>query len=468
MPTQNEYNVVKNRQRKLYAKFNILNSKMQAVDEISGEVIGDISFSNNSESEFRRTSSITIAPKDNSFQVEKGGKIWIDKYIKIYLGIESLDGEIVYTNMGIYLINNPNQIYSETENTISLQLIDLMAKLTGLRGGNLEGIEYQIPSGSDVRMTIIGALAEQGFTKYSIDKLDVEKFPNELKMSAGGTTYQLLKQIKEVLLSNYQMYFDVDGVFHFSKIPSGTNEQIMVNDDIWNSVLISYNIDINYDNVKNYIEVYGKTHNVSYYNNATWAILNTVLNVDLAELKTLHDGDEIGFTTPSGTYLVSNILLKINNGAEYPVRWGDGSSATLKPNVYYVVIYKKEGYFSFLGNVSPSAVSKDINPDSPFNINDIGLLRLVLGGGEYDNIPTDELAQQRADYELYLHCRLQDSLILVCAPVLWLDTNWLIEITLPNKFGKKVKEKYMIKSIDTTFGLSGVQSIKAIKYYPTA
>ena len=50
------------------------------------------------------------------------------------------------------------------------------------------------------------------------------------------------------------MYFDVDGVFHYDKIPSGYNEQVIIDDDLWKYVLIDYNIDTPFDGVKNVIE----------------------------------------------------------------------------------------------------------------------------------------------------------------------------------------------------------------------
>lgn len=91
----------------------------------------------------------------------------------------------------------------------------------------------------------------------------------------------------------------------------------------------------------------------------------------------------------------------------------------------------------------------------------------MLSGGEYDNIQTTELAEQRARYELYLRCRLQDQVTIKTVPIYWLDVNWLISITLPNKQGSESTELYIIKKITTTLGKDGTQSITMMKYYPT-
>ena len=51
------------------------------------------------------------------------------------------------------------------------------------------------------------------------------------------------------------MYFDLDGVFHYEKIPDGQNEQNMVDDDLWAYVYISHETSISYEDIKNHIIV---------------------------------------------------------------------------------------------------------------------------------------------------------------------------------------------------------------------
>ena len=72
----------------------------------------------------------------------------------------------------------------------------------------------------------------------------------------------------------------------------------------------------------------------------------------------------------------------------------------------------------------------------------------------------------RAKWELYRLCRLQDSVTLNCIPIYWLDVNWLVEITLPNKYGKEETEKYIIKSINIGSGVGATMSVSMMKYYP--
>ena len=399
--TQSEYNVAKQNGRIIHTKINILNFDLQKVSEISGVVLEGSTYNIDATSDIRRTCSISLVPKDNSFNIEYGGKLWMDKYVQIFVGIEDVsnNNEVVYSNLGLYLVNNPNQVYDATNNTITINGIDLMAKITGMRNGYLEGITYQIKANEGIKQVMTALInTECGFPKYSIDQPSPTILtPYEMSFGLGSTAYNILTQLRDIN-ANYQTYFDQDGIFWFNAIPSGDNEQIRVDDDIWQKVLISYKKSTDFESVKNYIEVFGKTQD---------------------------DGH-----TPYG--------VAYENNPESPFYVGDINPITHK--------YKNE-------------------------------IRIVLSGGEYDNIyplapystnvtKFNSLAQQRANYELYTRCRLQDQIELTCVPVYWLDVNWLVSITLPNKQGKEETQKYIIKKISTTLGVNGTQNITMMKYYP--
>lgn len=382
-----EYRVSKQNNRTLHILIYILDFQFRKIAELSGIVLDNSTFSIDANSDIRRTCNLSIIPTSSDFDITANSDIWIDKYIQVKVGIEdtSNNNEIVYTNKGVYLINNPSKVYSATSNQLTITGIDLMAKLTGMRNGYLSGtqggVSYQISAGSDIGDAIKSTFALGGFDNVAVsDFKPTSVVPNDIIISVGSTIYGMLKELVDIN-SFYQMYFDENGVPYVNRIPSGDNEPVMVDDDLWKDVLISYNQNISFEEVKNVVEVYGKT---------------------------LDDG------------------------------------------------------------TTPYAIALDDDPRSPFYAyGKAGQIRIILSGGEYDNIYTDELAQDRADYELYLRCRLQDQLTITTVPIYWLDVNWLIEITLPNKQGEEVTEKYIIKKIDTTVGVNGTQTITMMKYYPT-
>lgn len=573
MPTQTEYSLSKQNVRIINYRINLLNYQFQNVGDITGDSIESPSFTIDANSDIRRTCSVSLTPRDSSFDIRKGNKIWLDKYVQISVGQKDIrTGNIEYTNMGIYLINNPQRVYSAIENKITIQGLDLMAKLTGLRNGNLIGLPYLIPQGSNVRTAIIACLELAGFTKYVIDECEID-VPNDINVDIGGTIYDLLKQLRDIL-PNYQMYFDVDGVFHYNLIPSGKNEQIMVDDDIWNINIINYQKNTDYESLKNSITVIGKTHDIKNYGGLA-ATNEDTYKISLSGLNYLSRYTKIGFNTnvDLGSTKKLEVTLKhqkVDSSGNittetkvltYPIRNENGTVPTFSDeNTYYVVKfvygtdhwefdnvqsvenpnraiinddtyivtddtisdytdgmiytfrtpmtgcdnvympyfqinslkkieihntvklrndttytlkyyeaseYDQEKYFQFMGEITPYAQSQELNPNSPFYINGtVGEIRITLNGGDYDNIYTTALAQERAKWELYTRCRLQDNVTINCIPIYWLDVNWLVEITLPNKYGIEETEQYMIKSINMESGLGSTMSVNLVKYYP--
>ena len=559
--TEQQYSIVKQPYREIYCKVNLLNYQFQVVDEISGVVIND-SWTISATSDIRRTGSLIITPDDDeAYRIQAGSKIFLDKYVQVYIGIkDEVTREIIYNNMGIYLINNPTHTFDSTNNTITLQLVDLMAKLTGLRNGALTGYEYQLKEGQDVKEIIIAVLAEVGFTNYSIEINDGDYQTIQFDMSVDGTNtlYDILKTINENQYINYQMYFDVNGVFHFKRIPMGRGDAVMVDDDIWKYAYISHEVTTDYESLKNDIIVLGKTHTATKYSNDC-TLTDHTFTMSSASVKREKNHIKLAFTTPEDmtpTVDGEQYYLNLNNYGAYPLQTTLGSlHFSLLPNTYYVVKLQKFGrestsligaqgvttytlkkalpledmgitasdlvgwyisatakslneaitqgvtivsydeenltltlsatlnsekawngrmcyiynpdtsstYWQFMGENQPRAEVKEENPDSPFYVNGtVGDIRIVLSGGDYDNISTTELARERAQWELYTRCRLNDSLSLTTLPIYWLDVNWLIDITLPTENQTK---RFITKEITISSGVTATHTIELMSYY---
>ena len=470
MPTQDEYDVGFQRSRNLYAKIRLVNREWQELAEWESAVIGSPTFNIDSTSAIRRTCNISLAATDIkgiNHAVGYGNDIWLDSYFNVQIGIENIrNGEVVYTNMGLFMVDNPTKVYSATDNSFNIKGVDLMASMTGLRNGNLTGYEYVIPQGTNVRTAIIGVIKLAGFDKYIVQECQFA-VPNEIKVDVGSTIYNILEKLLEID-STMQMYFDVDGVFHYEPIPTGDNEEISITDSYWENSLISMNTSYDFESVKNVIEVIGKTHEVKWYANATISGSTYHLNMPAYTSNVYRNNVKIGFIAPSK---VNNPYLSVNSLAAKPIKNTDGSFAVLEDvaNKYYVVRYNADGdCFIFLGALCPRAEVRETNIASPFCVQKLGEVRIVLSGGEYENIFTDAQAQKRAEWELYRRCKLTDSINITCVPILWADVNTLFEITIPSTHRDIEDEvcQYIITSVNTTFGVDGTQTINARRYYP--
>ena len=469
---QDDYNILSQQIITKYIKLEILNFQYNVVDEISGNLTA-MSVNIDSESDLRRSCNLTFVVTDASFDVKAGNRIWLDKFCRPWVGYENIyTGKIQWYNQGIYLINAPSWRYNATTHELSLAGLDLASKLTGLRNGELEGIPTKIPAGSSVREAMIAAIELGGFTKYTISECkDVDgniiAVPNDIEIAQGGTVWNIVTQLRDIL-PRYETFFDVDGVFIYQPIPTGSGDPVIIDDTIWPNLLIDESINNDFESVKNYIEVYGRTLDPSYFStNTTYS--GSTLSLTVVDYPTaLTDNTIVGFTTPSTGDIsaTGGISLKMNSLASSVLyEYGTNNPVTALDNDTYYVAYYNQGWY-LMGHQQPVGIAYDDNPDSPFYVNgSIGRIRHVLYGGEYENITSDKLALERARYELWKSTRLQDSITLTSIPNPWLDVNILISHAIRGKSQENATQ-YIIKSISTDYGIEGTQSINAITYYP--
>lgn len=462
---QQDYNIMSQPYINKYMKLNIMNFDLNIVDEISGNLMTcDVSV--DADSDLRRGCSVSLVVTDSSFDVASGNRIWMDKLIQPLVGYENIyTGDIQWYNQGIYLINAPTYTYDSVTNTLSFSGLDLMSKLTGLRNGALPGVPTVVPQGSDVREAMIAAIKLAGFTKYVVEECRnvdgaLQEVPYDIQIEQGGYIFDIIKQLRDIL-PNYQVYFDVNGVFHYNQIPSGDGEPVMIDDNLWNNILVSETVTTDFEKVKNSIEVYGRSHSVTDYSSST-TTSGAQITLTIANY-TATAGRMIGFTLPNN--VTGNITIKVNSLTSRNLVDSNGAFITeLAKDTYYVAIYQENNSYLFLGHQQAQASIKDTNPNSPFYVEGgVGEIREVLYGGDYDNIMSDDLALQRAKLELYWKCRLNDGISLSCIPVPWIDVNVLISHA-PRQTG--TQKQYMIKSFSASYGDMAEMTISAISYYP--
>ena len=463
--TSNQFRSVMQNMQSRYVRIELLNYQMQTVDLLEG-VCTSGSISIDANADIRRTCDLTLVINNSSFNVASGGRIWLDRYARVWVGIVSLiTGEIEYTNCGVYIIDAPSYNYDAATNTLSLSLLDLMAKLTGLRNGYLPGVPVILKAGENIREAIIDTLALGGFTKYVVEEAPSPgTIPNDLEFGQGATVYELLAGLRDIY-PNYEMYFDVDNVFYYKPIPTGKDDPVYIDDTLWKEIVTSETIDVDFQNVKNVIEVYGRTHDPAHFSTETTVSGNTI-SLTIADVEEYTEDMIYGFTlTDNPGYVGAS--LKINSLTSYPIRLSDGTTAAEivaeEGEVYFCVQFKGT-YWNWLGHLQSYGYAEDDNPNSPFYINStVGQIRLPLFGGEYENIFSDDLAKQRADYELWLHTNMNNTVQLQCVPVPWMDVNIKVSYT-PQR--ETTPSEYIIKSVNFGLAPSDNMSINMIKFYP--
>lgn len=287
--TQQQIDVLKQNLRRKEVRIELLDTDFKIIDSIEGHAIGG-SLEKNADNNIRRSGNVELAiPNDpnaarfmeqlDGFTIEAGGKIWLDKYIRIYIGIHDIHTEeITWYNYGIVLINNPTRLFSGTDFTLSFDCIDLMAKLTGERQGQLTGTTTKIEMGyydtdesgnkvyvkTRLRDALISTITELGgFNKYIIAPIptEYEYLPYDITVTVGSTVYDILSKLMEII-STWQMYFDNDGTFVVEPIPDGENAIVY---EISKDQYIQDELTFDFENVKNQVIIYGRLNSLTYY-----------------------------------------------------------------------------------------------------------------------------------------------------------------------------------------------------------
>ena len=479
-----DYNVLKQQYIKKYIRLELLDFQYSIVDELSGNMT-KCSINVDSNSDLRRSYDLGFVVTTSTFDIKAGSKLWLDKFCRPFVGYENMrTGEIQWYNQGIYLVNNPQWSYNASTNEISMQALDLMSKLTGLRNGNLEGIPTVIAKDENVREAIISTLALGGFTKYVCEECKtndgtIVPVPYDIEIDVGGTVYDILAELRDIM-PNYQIYFDVNGVFHYEPIPLAYDDPVLIDDDLWPSLLISENINTDFESVKNYVEVLGHTWDVDYYSSSeNTTVSGGSITPTFADLKELQNDTAIGITLPSDVSTTDKIIIKfLGNNDVLDINNEPIKKLTKDEEWIFQYVIQTEGegesatetkFWRFMGHQQAQALSYDNNPSSPFYVGDpigsssVGRIRIVLYGGEYDNIYSDDLAQQRADFEIYQRSRLNDSISMETIPIPWMDAN----IVISHRFGQKQEpSKYIVKSFSVDYATGGTMTINAISWYP--
>ena len=461
--TQDDINIVNQNIKELFVKIELLNKSYKVIYSFEGNLISD-SFSISSDSNVRRTYSVDLVVDDSSLFVGTDKKIWMDKYIRPYVGIKNIrTNEIQWYLKGTYTMLDFNYSYNQTTNTLSLSCSDLMSELNGERNGVIkDGIT--IPEDSIAREVINDLLVEIGLSKYIIADMDGVKIPYKLEFETNQTYYDVLNTIIE-LFSYFEMFFDLYGVFIIQKIPHQDTDNIVLDSNFLTPLVSDENMNTSFKEVANRVRVWGQslesdfsTDICTYDSN----IYNATMTVDkVTKLNNFYK-----YSIYINTTNQQDAKLNINDyGALYIT---DDKGVNLPANTlevgYNVFKYRDiDKNFYWLGMHEVYAEAEETNTESIFHKDKIGEIVKVCSGDDFALIYSNSLAQDRADYELYHACRLQESIDLTLIDIPWLDVNWLVEYT---SYITGETKRYVTKQINGSTS-SGTMTVNMVAFYDT-
>ena len=281
--TQNDLKLLRNRNKDLWIKLELLekneNGDFTVLDTIKGTIIsGD--YSEDAESDVRRTLNISMIQIDKSYTVGEYNRIWVDKFVRIYFGQkDSRSKEIYYYKKGIFVFNDAQTVYSASDNSISVSCSDLVVTLDGTHNGQIDAVEVRIPQGSIIREAIIQTITQLGGIKnYRVDDIGVytclkgitedylkqretipdwNQVPYDLEFSTGATVWEIVTKLRD-LYPGYEAFFDEEGTFICQRIPNCDADEVVLTNEIINPLVISESSTVDLSSVRNVTRIYGK------------------------------------------------------------------------------------------------------------------------------------------------------------------------------------------------------------------
>ena len=282
--TQNDLKLLRNRNKDLWIKLELLekneNGDFTVLDTIKGTILsGD--YSEDAESDIRRTLNLSMLQIDKSYTVGEYNRIWVDKFVRIYFGQkDSRSKDVYYYKKGIFVFNDAQTVYSASDNSISVSCSDLVSTLDGTHSGTIDAVEVKINQGTIIRDAIIQTITQLGGIKsYRVDDLGVytclegitedylqqretipdwNQVPYDLEFSTGVTVWEIVTKLRD-LYPGYEAFFDEEGTFICQRIPNCDADDIVLTNEIINPLVISENSTVDLSSVRNVTKIYGKS-----------------------------------------------------------------------------------------------------------------------------------------------------------------------------------------------------------------
>lgn len=452
-----------------YSMLRVINREKNTVCTITGYYIsGGVEIDETSN--IRRTANVTMTVFNDD--LTNLAYLYMNYYIRLYEGIEDNDTmRVTWYLQGTFIINQSSIKFNKDTKTLSFTLSDLMTDLTGDRAGVLHAYSSITKNSQRIDDVMKNVLKICGVEDYDItpicvtrksfnwwdEKQSEEDFlvPYDLEFSTGVTAYDILDKLVN-LYPNWEMFFDLDGKFICQRrVTEEDNSYVVMDDENFKGLIISENISIDWNKVKNVVEVWGKNGN--YYGEAHDKNPESPFNVAATqELRMVEHKDQV---CDRYSYPDEKKAKELENKIETAKKdIGTTTIKIVKDETTVALIEMRGGSSSDISKLQ-AEIKK--NKSKLTNLkNELSQWQTQINGKL--EVSGDEMAKEWAEQLLYENCRMQDSITLECISLPFLN-NTGCKISYRSKLDNKVRT-YVIKSISHSFD-GNTTTINAIRFY---
>ena len=479
MPSELDKQLILQSTHDIGITLELFDNSFTKLDEIQGRM-KSMSPNISATSDIRRTCGLVLGIIDGSFSSENFEVEWLDRLVKVSIGL--LNGaSYVWYSIGFFLLDTNAYSYDATTNDLTLSLMDMMSAATDARGSQI-GASVLIPYEANVRNALIATVARfSPFISYDVAEFP-DVIPYDQEFEPGTYAYNILKQILD-LFPYYEMYYSPAGVFTVKQIPTHMGDPLFVDKAFMDAIVIKENRSGKLGNIKNTTEIWGAELDATYATTNVSTVGNAYVLTHSPPLEELEVGADYMFVPD--TTSIAGRQIKVDNLDPGTIYNSDGTAlavGAIEADRAYVarysptivgetitprfllqgewlihVIVKEVNEMPDAAYIAADKIANDcndieyiVNPDSPYACDrnemdyDDGEIRQVFYGGDYSLIYTTQLALQRASYETWLKTRLQTDAEIECLLVPWMDVNVKIEYTSPVT---GIARQYIVKEV---------------------
>ncbi|MEG1502126.1 MAG: hypothetical protein RR370_01915 [Synergistaceae bacterium] len=406
IPDTNDYRILRQQSRIRHARLKLYDDKLVMLGEIQGDVIsGNMNI--DSSSDVRRTCSLSVNVKDDSYGIGIDKKIWITRLLNVEIGeYDIVNDDIVFYQAGVFVFDNTSYTFDVTTSTLSLSCSDLMSFLNNARGGKLTSLNTQIlyddynkdywyyyyisegrtaeeatrmaeERASEPRATlndiIQTTLDQLSFIKgryliediYDTETGKLATVPYDLSFGVGTTVYEVLSKIRD-LYPGWEMFFNEYGVFIYHKIPDYNSEPAFLDNEAISNLVSSEQLSRNFDDIHNCTIVWGSQIETDLFISKENCVSNgNIYTLTEPTPLLVEDGIKFGFVPSFQSSTKQQIKIVNPNGIEvlppYPIKlllnnavFCELPPGYLKANESYIVKFVKtpnitESYYFLYG-----------------------------------------------------------------------------------------------------------------------
>lgn len=306
MPSFQDYiNVLKSGIIKHKVKLEWLRDDETLESEFQG-TITDLTLSINRNNGVRRILQFTA--KNEPYLLPSVWGVWINRKIKLYLGVECSDGDY-FIPQGVFVLSNPSYESNPSGSTVTFNATDKFTLLNGESGGGLLTDIYLINAGTPVNTAINTILTTFKDKITPIIYPNSITYPYQIRKGYGDNIGEILKDTAYFM--SYNIFYDANGVLNL--LPD-TNDDVKASQWDYNSQSDGYcylgaTMESDFVSVRNVVKVIG--NNLS---NST-AIIGIAKNTDYTSNSNIYTLGEIPYAPVENSYI--NTQLQADNLAQF-------------------------------------------------------------------------------------------------------------------------------------------------------